>query len=275
MSPLVKIRSERDRMSAVERRVADFILENARLLRDYSSQQLADALGISQSSVVKFTQKLGYRGYPDLKYAVGAAIGAPDDVPGLEAPARPESGALWLLKGHAVEATHLINGDDVIQAAVHVISGAGKVFVFGTGDDDLRARGFSQRLAMIGIVAMHHPDLAHLSAQLALAGRGDALVLLSEHGRSPALPRVAQHMHEQGGLVISLTRHSGNALRHMADIPLAVVAHDDAAHVQSLLYQSAAQHMLDDLFLRLCESDEARRALWHRHTERIQRYQDT
>lgn len=45
MSPLDKIRSERDQMSAVERRIAD-----------YSSQQLANALGISQSSVVKFTR---------------------------------------------------------------------------------------------------------------------------------------------------------------------------------------------------------------------------
>ena len=74
MSSLVKIRSERDQMSAIERRIADFILENAQLLRDYSSQQLANALGISQSSVVKFCQKLGFRGYPDLKYSVGEAI---------------------------------------------------------------------------------------------------------------------------------------------------------------------------------------------------------
>ena len=48
MSPLVKIRSERDQMSAIERRIADFILENAQLLRDYSSQQLATALRISR-----------------------------------------------------------------------------------------------------------------------------------------------------------------------------------------------------------------------------------
>ncbi len=68
MSPLLKIRAERDRMSAIERRIADFLLENAHLLRDYSSQQLASALGISQSSVVKFSQKLGFKGYPDLKY---------------------------------------------------------------------------------------------------------------------------------------------------------------------------------------------------------------
>src|SRR6185312_11232120 len=79
MSPLVKIRSERDRMSAVERRIADFVLDNAQLLRDYSSQQLANALGISQSSVVKFTQKLGFKGYPDLKYSVGEAIARADN----------------------------------------------------------------------------------------------------------------------------------------------------------------------------------------------------
>ena len=77
MPPLLKIRAERDQMSAIERRIADFILDNAHLLRDYSSQQLADALGISQSSVVKFCQKLGFKGYPDLKYSVGEAVRAP------------------------------------------------------------------------------------------------------------------------------------------------------------------------------------------------------
>ena len=74
MSPLLKIRSERDQMSAIERRIADYLLENAHLLRDYSSQQLANALGISQSSVVKFSQKLGFKGYPDLKFSIGEAV---------------------------------------------------------------------------------------------------------------------------------------------------------------------------------------------------------
>ncbi len=39
MPPLLKIRTERGQMSAIERRIADFILDNAHLLRDYSSQQ--------------------------------------------------------------------------------------------------------------------------------------------------------------------------------------------------------------------------------------------
>jgi len=67
-------------MSAIERRIADFLLENAHLLRDYSSQQLADALRISQSSVVKFSQKLGFKGYPDLKLSVGRGAALEDRV---------------------------------------------------------------------------------------------------------------------------------------------------------------------------------------------------
>ncbi|MFC7159061.1 hypothetical protein [Pseudidiomarina halophila] len=74
MSCLLKIRAMREDMSLIERKLADFILENTHLLRDYSSQQLADAIGVSQSSVVKFSQKLGYRGYPDLKFAVNEAV---------------------------------------------------------------------------------------------------------------------------------------------------------------------------------------------------------
>src|SRR5690348_15367464 len=128
MSALVKIRSERDQMSAVERRIADFILENAQLLRDYSSQQLANALGISQSSVVKFTQKLGFKGYPDLKYSVGEAIARADNGDTLHVqPAADGTGAgafagnLWRRKSEAEEATRLINPPEMLDAVADAI----------------------------------------------------------------------------------------------------------------------------------------------------------
>src|SRR3979409_421280 len=116
MSPLLKIRAERDHMSAIERRIADFILAEAHLLRDYSSQQLANALKISQSSVVKFSQKLGFKGYPDLKYSIGESIarGAGGDGNGvLEAPGHdlqaPLAESLWHSKAQAEQETRLIN----------------------------------------------------------------------------------------------------------------------------------------------------------------------
>ena len=82
MTALAKLRTERGRMSAMDRRVADYILANSHLLRDYSSQQLADALKISQSSVVKFAQRLGYKGYPDLKLSITEAVARASAVDG-------------------------------------------------------------------------------------------------------------------------------------------------------------------------------------------------
>ena len=275
MSPLVKIRSERDRMSAVERRIADFILENAQLLRDYSSQQLASALGISQSSVVKFTQKLGFRGYPDLKYSVGEAIGRTEDTdddtaPHAERPGDDTLGAtLWQRKAHAEEATRLINEPGTMRELVSALDAAGKVFLIGLGEDELHARGFAARLSLLGIVAIRHVDIGRMAAQVAMSAPGDLLIVFSEHGKHPALVKVARYFREHRGRVVTVTRHTSNPLRALSDIALAVAAHDDASYVQSLIYQSTVQQLLDTVFVHLCEGDDARHARLVENLDRI------
>lgn len=282
MSALVKIRAERDRMSAVERRIADFILENAQLLRDYSSQQLANALGISQSSVVKFTQKLGFKGYPDLKYSVGEAIARADNGHGAEetqpSAVAPEDGAaaLWRRKSEAEAATRLINPPETLRAAVEAIARAGasgRVFVVGLGDDDVPARGLALRLALLGMLVVHDADATRMSAAISAARAGDVLLLLCEHGHQPTLCKLARHFRECHGQVITVTRHSANPLRALADIALVVSAHDEQPHIQPLLYRSAQQHLLDGLFVHLCE-DDARRTQLLANLERAERMQD-
>lgn len=271
MSPLVKIRSERDRMSAVERRIADFILDNAHLLRDYSSQQLANALGISQSSVVKFTQKLGFKGYPDLKYSVGEAIARADN--GDDEADDSLAGSLWRRKSEAEEATRLINPPQTLAAVAEAIGTAGrsgKVFIIGLGEDDIHARGFALKLSLLGILTVHNFDTARMTANISAACPGDVLVVFSEHGNHPALCKISRYFRERRGQVISVTRHTANPLRTLADVALLVSAHDEHPYIQSLLYQSALQHLLDVIFVRLCEGDDARHAQLVANLDRIQ-----
>ena len=280
MSPLVKIRSERDQMSAVERRIADFILDNAQLLRDYSSQQLANALGISQSSVVKFTQKLGFKGYPDLKYSVGEAIAradSGDDEAGTARaggePGELQGAGLWRRKSEAEEATRLINPPETLAAVAAAIGTAGrsgKVFIIGLGEDDIYARGFALKLSLLGILTVHNFDTARMTANVSVAAPGDVLLVFSEHGNHPALCKISRYFRERRGQVISVTRHTANPLRTLADVALLVSAHDEQPYVQSLLYQSALQHLLDGIFVRLCEGDDARHAQLVANLDRIQ-----
>lgn len=280
MSSLVKIRSERDQMSAVERRIADFILENAQLLRDYSSQQLANALGISQSSVVKFTQKLGFKGYPDLKYSVGEAMARADNGDAAEVAAEARGGDseaaasnLWRGKSAAEEETRLINAPATLQAVAEAIAAAGckgKVFMIGLGDDDIYARSFALRLSLLGIPSVHNFDAPRMAASVSAAGAGDVLLVFSEHGGHPALCKIARFFRERRGRVISVTRHTSNPLRALADLALLVSAHDDRPYIQPVLYQSALQHLLDRVYLQLCEGDEQRHVQLLANLERVQ-----
>ncbi|RZA19812.1 MAG: MurR/RpiR family transcriptional regulator [Lysobacteraceae bacterium] len=277
MTALVKIRSERDRMSAIERRIADFVLENAQLLRDYSSQQLANALGISQSSVVKFCQKLGFKGYPDLKLSINEAVVRADNGNGAAQAdhdagelARPAAG-LWQRKSEAEEATRLINPPQALNATAEAIGRARTVFIIGLGEDDIHARAFALQLSLLGILTVHNLDPAHMIASLSAASADDVLLVFSEHGMQPALCQLSHHFRaRQRGKVVTITRHSSNALRAHADVPLLVSAHDERPHIEPLLYHSALQHLLDRVFIRLYEADVGRRARLQENLDRIQ-----
>jgi DNA-binding MurR/RpiR family transcriptional regulator len=277
-SPLIKIRAERDQMSAIERRIGDFLLENAHLLRDYSSQQLANALKISQSSVVKFSQKLGFKGYPDLKFSIGEAV-ARDNGGGetrtaqtaKENPHAALAEGLWRSKAEAEEETRHINPPERIDAIADAIAAAGRVFCIGLGADDIPARAFAARLSLLGIHAVHHSDAVLMASSTATASKGDVLLAFSEHGDQHALYQIARQFREQRGKVVSVTRHSANALRAHADVSLLVSAHDDRAHIEPLLYQSALQHLLDLIFVLLCENGHGRLARLEASLERIRR----
>jgi len=276
MSSLLKIRAQRDQMSAIERRIADFILDNAHLLRDYSSQQLANALEISQSSVVKFSQKLGFKGYPDLKYAVGEDLvrnngghdgPAPGGAPGDAHAALAES--LWQGKSDAERETRLLNPPERIDAVAEAIRGARTVFVLGLGQDGIVARAFTLRLAQVGILAVYHFDPVLMPTSLANAGREDVMLVFSEHGRRTVLSELSRLFRTRVGKVVSVTRNTPNPLRARADLALVVSGHDERPHVEQLLYQAALQHLLDLVFVLLCEHGEERLQLIDQDAERI------
>ena len=276
LSPLVKLRSERDRMSAIERRIADFILDNAMLLRDYSSQQLASAVGISQSSVVKFCQKLGFKGYPDLKYSIGEAAARAESIEEA-APARSAreqagespAGSLWRLKSEAEQETRLINPPEALGAVAGAIGAAGKIFIIGLGEDDIHARSFALRLSLLGFLVVHNFDTAHMTASVSASQADDVLLVFSEHGKQPALCQICRHFRARAGRVITITRHSSNALRAHADLSLLVSAHDERSYIEPLLYHSALQQLLDGVFVLLCEASPGRREQLQATMERI------
>jgi DNA-binding MurR/RpiR family transcriptional regulator len=281
MPPLLKIRSERDQMSAIERRIADFLLENAHLLRDYSSQQLADALNISQSSVVKFSQKLGFKGYPDLKFSIGEAVARNNGGGSSGGAARLQRSkrvgvaeTLWQSKSHAEEETRAINGPDTFEDVADALESADKVFVFGLGEDGVTAHGFAAKLASLGMTVISQVDLALMTGSVGMACSKDVLVVISEHGKQSALGHICRQFRERRCKVISITRNSGNSMRVHADLSLLISAHDEKPHIAMLMYQSALQHVLDLVYALLVEDGDGHAKRLQESLQRLRQFQE-
>lgn len=257
MTALAKLRTERGRMSAMDRRIADYILANSQLLRDYSSQQLADALKISQSSVVKFSQRLGYKGYPDLKLSITEAVArasAVDAAGGITAkpdsdPEAARADALWQSKTAAARETCGLARGAALADAAHRIAEAEMLFVAGDGIDGETARAFAGRIALLGHRAVAHGQPHDLLASLSAATPRDVLLIICGHGGGEWM-RACREMRTAGGHVLVIARRPGR-LAAAANACLAVSAHDSQPHIEDLIYEAATRHLLDDLFLRV------------------------
>jgi DNA-binding MurR/RpiR family transcriptional regulator len=146
--------------------------------------------------------------------------------------------------------------------------------MIGLGDDDIHVRSFALRLSLLGIPTVHIADAACMAASVSAAGKGDLLLVFSEHGHHPALCKVGRFFKERRGRLVTVTRHTSNPLRALADMALLVSAHDDRPYIQPMLYQSALQHLLDGVFVLLCEGDEQRHVQLLANLERVQQMLD-
>ena len=67
MAILEMIHSQYEKMSAVERRIADIVLEAPEQMPRMSVAELASRAGVSEGSIINFSNRLGMKGFRALK----------------------------------------------------------------------------------------------------------------------------------------------------------------------------------------------------------------
>lgn len=263
MSCLAIIRSARDTMSANEKKLADFVLENAPLIRDYSSQQIAGSVGVSQSSVVKFSQKLGYKGFTDLKLAIHeSVVKQGSNISVLRGKENTGKGStslrerLFHSKCDALSSVTDFNDDKSILAGAKAIWDASRVELVGYGSGHLMAKDFAFKLMSLG-----KPCIAEGDVQMQLTGisalqRGDCLLIISASGQAPELVEIAKRAKQEGVVIVSLTSQNASPIRALADVRLFSVSRGHKTDIHSVIEASSQQHILDLLYYVLCRRAE-------------------
>lgn len=260
MMCLLKIRGMLEQMSVIERKLADFILDNANLLRDYSSQQLADAVGTSQSSVVKFCQKLGYKGYPDLKLAVSEAVITASTLNRDSPELNPVQSDLFTLVEQLQFSLHShlrgildVNDEKLLLDAANSVNQADKILISGFGASNIVAQDLQFRLLQLGKLAILHSDPSLVVQMASTLNSNSVMLLISESGQEPDLLKLARYAKHKNIPLISLTSYKTNALSMAATTALYALSGDENERINPILVQLAQQHLCHILYLLLCQ----------------------
>ncbi len=190
MNCLIHIRQRYTGLAQSDKKLADFLLTQPARALHLSSQQLAAEAGISQSSVVKFAQKLGFKGFPALKLAISEALVStptPHSVPVHnqirgDDPLRVVGEKLIHEKVSAMNATLDVNSEDKLQESVIMLRDARRIVLTGIGASGLVARNFGWKLMKIGFHAVVEQDMHALLATTQAMESSDLLLAISYTG---------------------------------------------------------------------------------------------
>lgn len=261
MSILKKIEAKLEIMATGDREIGRYIVDNPDQMLRLSTAALAAEIGRSQSSVVKFSQKLGYSSYQELKLAVSEAKSQEWHVPAGMIHGSIEVGDSYLVilrkligsKLLSMQQTVAANTEQEIGKALEALNGARRIHLAGVGASSLVARDFSYKLMKLGRNVLHDSDSHVQMANVSTLGRGDALFALSYSGASIETLRIAELAHKRGTTVIAVTGLRDNPLSRVADIRLHTIADEERARSSSITARDAQLTLTDLLFILLVQ----------------------
>ncbi|KAA5968102.1 MurR/RpiR family transcriptional regulator [Pantoea sp. M_9] len=274
MSSLLRIRQLYPRLALNERRLADFLLSQPDRARHLSSQKLAEEAGVSQSSVVKFAQKLGYKGFPALKLALSESLADRDAITVhnhilSDDPLKIVGEKLLTEKISAIRATLDINSEEKLMETLHLLKSANRILLVGIGASGLVAKDFSWKLMKIGINAVAEQDMHALLASVQAMAPGDVLLAISYTGERREINLAAQEAAAIGADVVAFTGFTPNALQQCASICLYTVAEEQSTRSAAISSTSAQLALTDLLFMALVQHDPERASSHIRHSEAL------
>lgn len=249
------IRSKREALPTVQKRIADYIFENPQAAVRMSISNLAERSGAkSEASVVKFYRALGFSGYHDFKVTLATEIAGrtinrvdeeseitlDDDLDAIKRKIF-SSGLRVLQKTMETLDTGLI------RKAVDLFLNADRIIVLGYGTSVVVAYDVFIKFSRVGLDCLYTQD-AHVNALILAEPReGDVLFCISQSGESKDVVILPDSVRSRVSIV-ALTGNPDSPLGKISDICLSVDSRETPYRTDAMIGRIAEIALVDTLF---------------------------
>ena len=204
--------------------IAEYIQGHVESIAFCTLEELASQIGVSTTTVIRFSRVLGYQGFTDMQQAVKDEIQNKASLPERLDDLEKVSGNALLRKSFALDEENLVQTlaaqkDEDLERAVSFISNADKVYLLGMRSSYSLAYYMASRLGeirpnvhLIHSIGMLYPE------EIVSASAKDVCIAYMFPRYSKAAIHILGWMKEQGIRIVLFTAMNNYALSSYADV---------------------------------------------------------
>jgi RpiR family transcriptional regulator, carbohydrate utilization regulator len=219
-----------ERLRPSERKVAELVLQDPARAMRLSMAAVAGAAGVSEPTVMRFCNGLGFDGFQSFKYALAEAlaIGIPvtHSAIRLEDPVEAVAAKIFDHTLSSLDRTRRSLDADAVAAAVDLLLGARDVLFVGLGASGIIAQDALQQAVLFGVPCAAPVDLHQQFMSASMCRPGSVLVAISNTGRTTSILDIAAQGKQRGAKVIGVTGGRGPLLE-MAHVGVVLRTFED------------------------------------------------
>lgn len=247
----LKINSYYNSFTKTEKKVADYVLDKSNDVMYYSITELADKTGVGESTVLRFSRKLGFSGFQDFKLSVAQDQNEPLNFQDEEIQ-QTDNVNLLINKVirkqmKSLEDNLQLIDNDSIERALSLILNSRKVTFFGVGSSGITAYQASSSMLRLGVKCEYQLDSHFQAMSASLLNSEDCVIGLSVSGSTKDTIYNLEIAKKAGAKIICITNNGKSPITKLADIVLLISGKENPLDGSSVLSQLAQLSCVDIL----------------------------
>ena len=256
---LVRLRALRPSLSPAEDRVAEQVLADPRGTAAMTISELATAATTSETTVLRFSKRLGLSGYPRLRLALAEESARPRALAASQTDISAADSIddvirkIALADASAVEETAEQLDRDTLAQTAKTIARAVRVDIYGSGASAVVAADLQQKLHRIGCLAFAWSDPHIALTSAALLGPQDIAIGISHSGTTRETIESIATAKANGARTVAITNFPLSPLAQAVDLVLTTAARETALRSGATASRIAALTVVDCLYIAVAQ----------------------
>lgn len=243
--------------------IADHILSHPETVVQSKVRDIARECNCDDAQIIRFCQKVGFKGFSELKAAIAA-----DFIPvklsvNYNQPDGSDSFAQLkqdFLQNNlrALNDTVSLLEEKTVRSAIGLLKQAKRIMLCGFGSSGLVAQDFQTKLFRMGFSAFFNADSELNRMYCGLLDENDVLVAISFSGENRNVCSYAEEVRKNGTKVIAITNFPESALAKLSDAVLLTASDEKQFRLGAMGSRIAQLLVVDFLALELALHDMKR-----------------